>query len=211
MKTLVSIIILATSLPPLVATEQKPEKIPLKAPENWQGETIKLPPPFAPGMKIRGVEELRFAPGMFQEESDSFFSYVFVFRLEAEPKLTQPIVEKEFLIYFRGLASSVLKANNVEVDAEKFSLKLKGKEPGPQIENPLPQGVTAYRGELKWVEPFVTRKAQTLHLEIHTWLTSKHQYVFCAASPKEPPSIIWEQMHKIRKSFQETVGPESRY
>ena len=32
-------------------------------------------------MKLTGVEEIRFAPGMFKPESETFFTYVFVFAL----------------------------------------------------------------------------------------------------------------------------------
>ena len=48
---------------------------------DWKGERIVLPPKFAPDMKLTGVEEIRFAPGMFKPESETFFTYVFVFAL----------------------------------------------------------------------------------------------------------------------------------
>ena len=37
----------------------------LNAPNGWRGERIALPPAFAPKMKFKGVEQVRFAPGMF--------------------------------------------------------------------------------------------------------------------------------------------------
>ena len=58
-----------------------PPEIQIKAPKAWRSETIKLPPAFAPDMTLTGVEEIRFAPGMFQADSDSFFSYFLVFVL----------------------------------------------------------------------------------------------------------------------------------
>lgn len=45
-----------------VADEPDSEK--LTAPKDWGGETIKLPPGFAPDMKLKGSEHIRFAPGM---------------------------------------------------------------------------------------------------------------------------------------------------
>ena len=45
------------------------------APKGWGKETIALPPAFAKNMTWKGVEELRFSPGMFMAESDTFFSY----------------------------------------------------------------------------------------------------------------------------------------
>ena len=53
-----------SSLPAL----EEGKDIPLEAPEGWKGETISLPPGFAPGMKLQGLEKIRFAPGMFKPE-----------------------------------------------------------------------------------------------------------------------------------------------
>ncbi|MBI3866583.1 MAG: hypothetical protein HY290_32275, partial [Planctomycetia bacterium] len=72
----------------LLAAED-PKAPRLAAPEGWGGETIALPPGFAPDMKLKGSEHIRFAPGMMKAESDSFFSYAFVFELESKPELTE--------------------------------------------------------------------------------------------------------------------------
>ena len=65
----------------LAAAQEKGKDIPLEAPKGWKGETIDLPTKFAPGMKLRGLEKIRFAPGMFKADAKDFFSYVFVFRV----------------------------------------------------------------------------------------------------------------------------------
>src|SRR5438045_1155199 len=51
---------------------------------TWKGERIQLPPPFAPAMKLKGTEEIRFAPGMFDASSATFFSYAFVFSVSQD-------------------------------------------------------------------------------------------------------------------------------
>ena len=51
---------------------------------EWKGERIELPPTFAPKMKMEGIEEIRFAPGMFKPGEEDFFSYVFVFAIPAQ-------------------------------------------------------------------------------------------------------------------------------
>ncbi len=56
---------------------------------EWKGERIELPPGFARDLKLKGYEEIRFAPGMFKGDADDFFSYVLAFSLEpGEEKLT---------------------------------------------------------------------------------------------------------------------------
>jgi len=90
-----------------------PDTAPDKSPtvtnesEPWKGETIALPPSFAPDMLFSGQEEIRFAPGMFDSKQPDFFSYVFVFRYPElktlEHKQLVELIEK----YYSGLMSSV--------------------------------------------------------------------------------------------------------
>ena len=185
----------------LLQAEDRADGLQLKAPSRWKGETISLPPSFAPDMKLTGTEVVRFAPGMFDAKSDSFFSYVFVFQLEPHQKLTRKMLRQELLVYYRGLAVTVLK--NRKVDPKSFTLKL---EEAKATAVTRPSGAKMYKGDLKWREPFVTRKPQTLHLELNTWqdTKSKHNYIFVCASPKKSTEAIWKEMRSIRKSFFQT-------
>jgi hypothetical protein len=179
----------------------------LNAPEGWRKERIVLPPPFAPDMKLKGLEEIRFAPGMFQLQSDSFFSYVFVFQLENKPELSQEIMERELLAYYRGLATAVLKSRNASVDTNTFTLKLTKASAIDDAPKP-PQIPRQFTGDLKWVEPFVTGQSQTLHLELQSWKSqdSNHRFMFVCASPKPKTTAIWRQMREIRNSFHRLNG-----
>jgi hypothetical protein len=47
----------------------EPGSFKLAAPAEWGGETIQLPPRFAPDMKLKGSEHIRFAPGMMKPDS----------------------------------------------------------------------------------------------------------------------------------------------
>lgn len=80
-------------------------------PAGWKSEVIPFPLDFAPGISHRGVEELRFAPGMFDPKAGGYWSYAFVWRTEDPATLAAPILAAELTIYFRGLIGAV--------DAEK--------------------------------------------------------------------------------------------
>lgn len=179
----------------------KKEDLRLEAPTGWNGERIALPPSFAPDMKLKGVEEVRFAPGMFDAKAGTFFSYVLVFRVESEPALTEEVVHREMLAYYRGLSVTVLKGRNIDVDPKDFTLKLTASKPAKDAKRP--QGLTSFKGELSWVEPFVTRKRQALHFELEAWqdVAAKHGYLFVIASPKSSTEPVWATMKKIRASF----------
>ncbi len=175
----------------------------LAAPEGWPGETISLPPGFAPDMKLKGSEHIRFAPGMMKPASDSFFSYAFVFELQSKPDLTEAVVKDEFLKYYRGLCKAVLNGKVPDVDPSQFTLELhRPKSDAKHQPNDKKMDATAsYTGTLDWVEPFATKKPQKLNLEIQTWARSDRNFIFACVSPQGRDAAIWKQLHAIRDDY----------
>lgn len=164
----------------------------LEAPKEWSGETITLPPGFARDMTLKGVEVIRFAPGMFQPDSESFFSYALVFWLPETQPLTQKQLHDEFLKYYRGLATAVSRGRKLGVDPQDFKLQVSSVEKQPN----------SYRVALDWAEPFRTGKAQTLRFAISTTQPQDQDGVLLsiAASPQPYEHAIWKQLDKILKS-----------
>ena len=186
-----------------IAIADEQNRFALAAPAGWGGETIRLPPGFAPDMKLNGVEHIRFAPGMMQPGSDSFFSYAFAFELNPQPELTAAIVKEDFLRYYRGLCKAVLNGKVPDVDPSTFTLQLKPEKhatESPGDDDAAPK-YTRYAGVLEWVEPFATRKPQTLNLEIQTWSGDDQNYVFACVSPQATNADIWKLLHKIRDDY----------
>ena len=194
----VSLLMTATLL---VADEKNSAK--LAAPEGWGGETIELPPGFAPDMKLKGSEHIRFAPGMMKPASDSFFSYAFVFELQSKPELTEAVVKDEFLKYYRGLCKTVLNGKIPDVDPSKFTLGLERvkSDTKPPADNNDADAPVLYTGTLDWVEPFATKKPQKLNLEIRTWTRNDRNYIFACVSPQARDTAIWKQLHAIRDDY----------
>ena len=155
---------------------------------TWKGERIQLPPPFAPAMKLKGTEEIRFAPGMFDAGSATFFSYAFVFSVSKDQALTEDIIQREILAYYRGLSESILKRKNVNADADKFTFKLQQAKEAAGTPEKVAASAKAvqYHGELNWTEPFVTAKPQVLYFEIQSWAdpATSRNYLFVCTSPK---------------------------
>ena len=180
----------------------EPESSKLVAPAGWGGETIKLPPGFAPDMKLKGSEHIRFAPGMMKPESDSFFSYAFVFELQPKPVVTEAVVKDEFLKYYRGLCKAVLNGKLPDVDPSEFTLDLQQVEPAKtSSDETAADTATRYTGTLDWVEPFATKKPQKLNLEIRTWARDDRNYIFACVSPQARDAAIWKQLHAIRDDY----------
>ena len=182
---------------------QEPGSFKLAAPAGWGGESIILPPGFAPDMKLQGSEHIRFAPGMMNPESDSFFSYAFVFELQPTPRLTESVVKEEFLKYYRGLCKAVLNGKLPDVDPSGFTLELQRvrSDAKPSSDEKAEGTPTQYTGTLDWVEPFTTKKPQKLYLEIRTWTRNDRNFIFACVSPQARDSAIWKQLHSIRDDY----------
>jgi hypothetical protein len=175
---------------------------------TWKGERIQLPPPFAPAMKLKGTEEIRFAPGMFDAGSATFFSYAFVFSVSKDQALTEEIIQREILAYYRGLSESILKRKNVNADADKFTFKLQQAKEAAGTPEKVAASAKAvqYHGQLNWTEPFVTAKPQLLYFEIQSWAdpATSRNYLFVCTSPKPrgDADATWTELRNIRRSFE---------
>ena len=199
----VSLLMSATLLSTTLWAADEPGPTKLVAPAGWGGETIGLPPGFAPDMKLKGSEHIRFSPGMMNPASDSFFSYAFVFELQPKPVLTDAVVKAEFLKYYRGLSTAVLSGKLPDLDPSKFTLELKRvkSDAKPATDAQAEATPTLYTGTLEWVEPFATKKSQKLNLEIRTWAGNGQNYIFAGVSPQARDAPIWKQLHAIRDGY----------
>ena len=171
--------------------------------KGWFGERILLPPIFAPDMSWKGLEEIRFAPGMFKADQPDFFSYALVFSLEPDTDLSPKAIKEQVLLYYQGLSLRVSASKGRKVDPSKFTIDMK-----PAVDKSGSAPVQAkdaktYLATLNWVEPFATGKSQDLHLEIHAWkdAASKRCYLFFCASPQETHKPIRKKLREIRKAF----------
>ena len=189
----VSLVLTVVSL----AAEQ--EKRPYQVPQSkgWATETIPLPPGFAPTMTWKGEEALRFAPGWLKSDSDTFFSYGIFMWLPGNQKVDQATMEKELLIYYRGLATAVLEGKKQKADVSAVALSLKEYAAENRASG---EKVNAYKGEMKWIEPFTTEKPQALKLDIHVWYSEKHKShcIFLCASPQAEDAAVWKVLREIR-------------
>ena len=186
-------------LPTAVAAPLEKQQFILKKPTpQWFGERIALPPEgFAPDLGLKGIEEILFAPGMFKADQPDFFSYVFLFALEAKPILEAKVLKKELFTYYSGLSKA--RMSNPKLDTSQFSVKVntvedKGVSPKGSV------NVKNYLAEVVWLEPFATKKMQTLYFELQTWQYkgSPYQYLFVCASPQKPGKPIWKTLREIR-------------
>jgi hypothetical protein len=187
----------------------KPEY--LKSPASWQFERFALPPSFSETFPYKGVEELRFSPGMFNKDSVNYFSYAFVARLDNMPVFTQEQVKDYLLVYFKGLCASTAKQRNLTIDTSQITVST---EPGvrmsgsPQTprssENQITNsGPPTYNALLRIFGVFADGAPVTLNAEIKVLSDSKTQTTFLVfiASPQPKSHPIWRALYQIQKDF----------
>lgn len=201
--SLVRLLLLFAGLSPLLTARAAEPVFHFETgPPAWRGERIALPPGFAPDLGWTGVEEIRFAPGMFEAEAPDFFSYILVFHLAPESDVSEAGLKRELLVYYRGLSTAVMAGKEKTVDATGFTLtltKAEGATLSPPDATPKAEG---WSGTLNWLEPFATEKPQKLHLEVHVWKEGDHPVVLSCVSPVDPASeIAWPALRAIRKRF----------
>lgn len=167
------------------ANETAPAKpaIPSDLADRWRSEIIELPSEFAPGLP-RGVEELRFAPGMYKEEAEDYWSYVFVLRFEE--KIEGRARLKELLDqYYTGLITAVAKSREISLD-----------RPAARIE------VTAlddrrYRADVDLVDAFVTGKPLIVTMDVRLKDGKSGTDVLAAVSPQPRTHDIWRSLKAV--------------
>lgn len=121
---------------PEAATQTPPPEVDLS---TWVGETIQLPPGFAPELPS-GREVLLFAPGMFDPDAEDYWSYTFLMDI-AEADVDRQRLEELFELYYDGLIRAVSEGKAFEVPADPATVSFSG-------------GGDDYRGELRTFDAF---------------------------------------------------------
>jgi hypothetical protein len=195
MKILVTYLILLISLPVISkAQHAKPEF--LKEPASWEFERFALPPAFDHDFPYKGVEELRFAPGMFKKDTATYFTYAFVAELDSVTVFSQDDTRNYLLIYYKGLCRQTAKDRKLVIDTDKITVAI-GKKKG------LPSDPAIYYASVNMFGVFTDGAPLRLDIEVKVlinWHTQK-TYLVIIASPRQRTDAIWKELYKIQNEF----------
>src|SRR4029079_374814 len=167
----------------------------LKQPPNWQFERFALPPEFAPNIPYKGVEELRFSPGMFVKDSAGYFTYAFVAELDNINSISQDNIKDYLFEYFKGLCSSTAKQRKLSIDTSKIAVS---------IDKNASAGKDAhYNATLDIFGVFADGAPVSLDMEIKVMnakAASKIYLVFIG-SPLNKSDEVWATLRSIQNNF----------
>ncbi|WP_394129310.1 hypothetical protein [Shewanella maritima] len=157
-------------------------------PKQWRTEIIPFPLNFASQIPLIGVEELVFAPGMYDASKQDFFSYAFVWAVSSTTIDTQTM-QQYIHQYYLGLYKAVSGKHQVAKDEVKVTLT-------GSKDNQF------YSGYIDWIEPFVSQQPQRLFFETHQQTCEKTQQIrwYFTASPQVNSHIIWQHLSDLSKT-----------
>jgi hypothetical protein len=108
---------------PVATPAPPPEKL-WPVPAGWRSEVIPFPFEFAPAIPHRGLEDLRFPPGMFDPSSPDYWSYAFTWHTDDAAELDASALGLELTAYFAGLIAAVdTKGRIAAADRERIAVR----------------------------------------------------------------------------------------
>ncbi len=167
------------------ATAVPPQDPPLVlVPEGWRHERIDFPLSFAPELEFRGFEDLSFAPGMFELNSSTYFSYALGLRLEGDVELGEAQLVHFLEGYYGGLYRAV---------AEGRKLPLEDRPTHASVRR---DGAN-FKASVRTFDAFTDGRELALELEFSVHCTPRTTEVLGLASPKSADAPIWKELHAI--------------
>jgi hypothetical protein len=164
----------------------------LKEPAGWRFERMPVPPQFAPEIKLSGFEEIRFAPGMFDNTSPNYFTCVLVISAEGAPPVGAPELKDFLEKYYRGLSVGVGRRKGLSPDPAQMNAAVTPAASGEDAKNRYAAAVTFF-------DSFTDGRKITLNVEAHVLRRpeSGKTYLALLVSPQPKDNAIWGKLREI--------------
>jgi len=85
----------------------------LPTPKGWTTELFMIPISFAPEISYKGVEDIRFAPGWGNAQSNEYWTYAFLWSLEGTQEMNAEIIQRNLSAYYAGLIASNIESRRI--------------------------------------------------------------------------------------------------
>jgi hypothetical protein len=183
------------------ATHAQTKPLILTTPANWQLEQFSLPPGFAPTLKYKGIEELRFSPDMFKKDATGYFTYVFAARLDSTKNVSKTDIKNYLLTYFKGLCRKTAADRKLNpVDTSAISVSIERKKTA--------QKETVYNILLNAFGVFTDGAPVTLNMEVKVMndVAGQRVYLLFIVSPQPKTDALWQELYKVQKEFVIPLG-----
>jgi hypothetical protein len=183
---------LALGLSSTALAQGRPPMVPsiLKEPADWRFEKMPIPPGFAPDVKLSGNEEVRFAPGVFDNTSPNYFTYVLVISAEGSPDLSAAGIKDFLERYYRGLSVGVGRGRGLSPDPAQMNA---------EVAPASGDAKGRYTAKVIFFDSFTDGRKITLNIEAHVVprQPSGKTYLTLLISTQPRDIAIWEKLRGI--------------
>ena len=165
------------------------EAVILTEPADWKLETMPVPPSFAPDIRLKGAEEIRFAPGMFSAGSSNYFTCLIAISADRAPKLDMGDVKRFVELYYRGLAT--VGGNKVTAAQRKEMVATV-----TEAKTPDQQARQKFNASMVLFDPFHDGQKVTLNIEavVVPRPATKQTCLILMVSPSATDSEVWKNL-----------------
>lgn len=185
-------LLLLAGSPARLSAQETHEAAILTEPAGWKLETMPTPPSFAPDIRLKGTEEIRFAPGMFSASSSTYFTCLIAISANRAPSLDAGDVKRFVELYYRGLAT--VGGNKVTV-AQRKEMVATVTEPKTRTQKDRRQ----FNATMVLFDPFHGGQKVTLNIEalVVPRPATKQTCLILMVSPSATDSEVWKNLRVI--------------
>jgi hypothetical protein len=171
----------------------------LKEPADWRLETMSVPPGFAPDVKLSGTEEIRFAAGMFDNTSPTYFTCALAIVANGAPTLGAAEIQDFLERYYRGLSTSRAQRSKMEVDPAQMKA----------VVDPVPGAKDRFDAQVVFFDSFSDGRKVTLHVEAQVigQPSANRACLILLVSPSAKESDVWPSLREIGKKAASNFPP----
>jgi hypothetical protein len=163
----------------------------LKGPADWRFEKMPTPPMFAPDIKLSGYEEARFAPGMFDNTSTNYFTYVLIVSADGAPEIDGPALKDFLEKYYRGLSVGLGQRKGMKPD------------PAQMVAEVSPGAEGRSNATVTFFDSFTDGRKIKLNVEARVVPRPgvKKTGLVLLISPQPKSHEVWRKLHEIEGSI----------
>jgi len=161
----------------------------LKEPTAWRFESMPTPPQFAPDVKLTGFEECRFAPGMFDNTSPNYLTYVFIVSADGAPDIDSAALKDFLEKYYRGLSVGLGRRKGQSPDPAQMVADV----------SPAASGKNRSNATVKFFDSFTDGRKVTLNIEARVvpQKAAGKTGLVLLVSPQPKSHAVWQTLHEI--------------
>lgn len=165
----------------------------LKGPTDWRFEKMPTPPMFAPDIKLKGFEEARFSPGMFDTSSPNYFTYILVISADGTPQLDSAALEDFLQKYYRGLSVGLGQQKGLSPDPAQMNAEVA----------PAPGEKNRYTAKVTFIDTFTDGRKTTLNIEARAVPkpAAKKTGLILLISPQPKSHAVWQKLREIDRTI----------